>query len=206
MNAQISERKFRLVAVCPLGYGWLSRLRPPWVDSCQPRKWTGLPPCATTTGGFPRSDPALRYPGSHETCSTALFVFAERSLNHSHTKSCGYHVLQKCDKAQQLRALAPPPLGSFSFFLPFLRSVSFHALLLLRLTPSGTSPWISLCLNPGPAWDCERGGARRPASNVGAGTLNRNVFEDMMELYKLSNESFISLHGVHGHNECCTRL
>lgn len=80
----------------------------------------------------------------------------ERSLNHSHTKSCGYHVLQKCDKAQQLRALAPPPLGFFFFFFLFFSSSPsphqslFMALLLLRLTPSGTSPWISLCRNPGP--------------------------------------------------------
>lgn len=134
----------------------MSHLRPPWVDSCQPRKRTGLPPSPTTTGSFPRPDPALRYPGSHETCSTALFVFGARSLNHSHTVSCGYHVLQKCDKAQQLRTLAPPPLHSFPFF-PSLPLVSFHALLLLRLTPSGTSPWISPCLNSGPAWEGERG-------------------------------------------------
>lgn len=43
-------------------------------------------------------------------------------------------------------------------------------------------------------------------SDLGVGTLNRNVFEDMIKLYKLCNESFISLHEVHGHNDCCTRL
>lgn len=53
----------------------------------------------------------------------ALFVFGERSLKHSHTLACDYHVLQKCDKAQQLRTLAPPPLGSFSFFPPNIQSL-----------------------------------------------------------------------------------
>lgn len=43
-------------------------------------------------------------------------------------------------------------------------------------------------------------------SNVGAGTLNRDVFEDVIKLYKLCNESVISLHRVHGHNECCNRF
>ncbi|CAB1457668.1 unnamed protein product [Pleuronectes platessa] len=52
-----------------------------------------------------------------------MFVFgeSERRLNHSRTEPSGYHVLQKCDKAQQLRALAPPPPGSF--FPPLLPSL-----------------------------------------------------------------------------------
>lgn len=140
---------------------------------------------AALLGRDPRSQP-LGCPASHETRRAALrfFVFicfrrrccccccckkkgGERSLNHSHTKSCGYHVLQKCDKAQQLRALAPPPLGFF-FFFPFFFSSSpsphqslFMALLLLRLTPSGTSPWISLCRNPGPCMGVLKGGRWR---------------------------------------------
>lgn len=75
--------------------------------------------------------------------AAALFVFGERSLKHSHTLACDYHVLQKCDKAQQLRTLAPPPLGSFAFF-PSQHSVSFQALLLLRLTLSRISRWSPL--------------------------------------------------------------
>lgn len=48
-----------------------------------------------------------------------------------------------------------------------------------------------------------RWGVHHSPSNVGAVALNRNVSEDMIKLYKLSNLSFISLQGVHGHNECC---
>lgn len=66
--------------------------------------------------------------------AAALFVFSERSLKHSRTLACDYHVLQKCDKAQQLRTLAPPPLASFSFFLS-QHSISFQGLLLPTFNP-----------------------------------------------------------------------
>lgn len=45
-EAELRERRFRLVAVRPLGYARLSRLRPPWVDFCQP---TDLRLCPTNT-------------------------------------------------------------------------------------------------------------------------------------------------------------
>lgn len=75
--------------------------------------------------------------------AAALFVFSERSLKHSRTLACDYHVLQKCDKAQQLRTLAPPPLASFSFFPPNIQSL-FRVCSSLRLTLSGISRWIPL--------------------------------------------------------------
>lgn len=58
----ITQREFRRVAVRPSGYARLSRLRPLWVDSCQLRETNQSPLhtplcCATTSGGFPRSDP-----------------------------------------------------------------------------------------------------------------------------------------------------
>ena len=66
-----------------------------------------------------------------------MFVFGERErrLNHSRTKPSGYHVLQKCDKAQQLRALAPPPPGAFfPLLLPSLD-------LLSRVAPPPFNPF-----------------------------------------------------------------
>lgn len=136
---------------------------------------------AALLGRDPRSQP-LGCPASHETRRAALrfFVFicfrrrccccccckkkgGERSLNHSHTKSCGYHVLQKCDKAQQLRALAPPPLGFFFFFLFFFflsqpSSVSFHG-----FAPPPFNPFRDVTVDlplskPGPLHGSVKGG------------------------------------------------
>lgn len=44
---------------------------------------------------------------------------------------------------------------------------------------------LPLCTQA-PPWGSE-GGARRPLSNWAAGALNRNVFEDVIKLYKRSN-------------------
>lgn len=142
-------------------------------------KWTGL-----STSRLPQPDPALRHPGPAETCSTDLLVFGARSLNHSHSEQSDYHILQKCDKAQQLRALAPPPLG-------FSPPLSASPQCLSCVAPPTFNPFrdvimdLPLCTQAH-AWGNE-GGARRPHSNWAAGALNRNVFEDMIKLYKLSN-------------------
>lgn len=115
---------------------------------------------------------------------TALFVFGARSLTHSHTLSCDYHVLQKCDKAQQLRTVAPPLLGSFAFSLPTLDLFSGFA-------PPTFNPFKDLPVDS-PVQTREQGAHYSP-SNVGCGALNANAFADMIKSYKLNNEPFISI-------------
>lgn len=125
----------------------------------------------------------------------ALFVFGERSLTHSHTLSCDYHVLQKCDKAQQLRAVAPPPLGSFAFSLPTLDLFSGFA-------PPTFNPFKDLPVDS-PVQTREQG-AHYSSSDVGCGALNTNAFAGMIKSYKLHNEPFISISRVP--NEGCRSL
>lgn len=141
MRVEQRERRFRLVAVRPQGYARLSRLRPPWVDLCQPTDLRLLRPAPSASFAQTLLVDIQGRVGS--AAAAALFVFSERSLKHSRTLACDYHVLQKCDKAQQLRTLAPPPLASFSFFPPNIQSL-FRVCSALRLTLSGISRWIPL--------------------------------------------------------------
>lgn len=56
--------------------GRLSRLRPPWVDSCQPRQRAGLLPYLGTSGQTPALTHKTWDRGKHTRSSAALFVFA----------------------------------------------------------------------------------------------------------------------------------
>lgn len=189
--AQLSERRFHPGAVRPRGYARPSRLRPPRVDYCQPTALR-LDPPNTPAASFAQSLLSVIQGREGYAAGAALFVFGERSLTHSHTLSCDYHVLQKCDKAQQLRTVAPPPLGSFAFSLPTLELFSGFA-------PPTFNPFKDLPVDS-PVQTREQG-AHYSSSNVGCGALNTNAFADMIKSYKLHNEPFISISRVP--NERC---
>lgn len=91
------------------------------------------PPGRCASSGFRSAVPSA--PSKHPSASVAqgllrdiqggaaLFVFGERSLKHSHTLPRDYHVLQKCDKAQQLRRWPHLRSALFLFFPPNIQSL-----------------------------------------------------------------------------------
>lgn len=86
----------------------------------------------------------------------------------------------------------------FSFFLPTLSLFSCVA-------PPTFNPFRDVTMDlphsPRALYGTVREEAPLAPKFEVRGSLNQNVFEGMITLYKLSNESFVSIHGIQGFNE-----